>query len=469
MVERSFAMIIGIFGIIKAGGAYLPVAPDLPRDRIDYMLKDGGVRILLVHARTADRFAFRGLTINLDGLDIYRGSTANPAILNKPQDLAYVIYTSGSTGKPKGVMIEHRSLVNRLHWMQQAYSIDESDVILQKTPYYFDVSVWELFWWALQGASLCFLAPGGEKHPLAIVETIKKHQVTVMHFVPSMLNVFLDYLDGKGASVLSSLASVRRVFASGESLAPSHVRKFNDIWGGKTGARLTNLYGPTEATVDVSYFDCPVDNNFETIPIGRPIHNTRLYVIRDGDQMAIGETGELCIAGVGLARGYLNNPALTDEKFTDNPVNPGERIYRTGDLARWLPDGNIQYLGREDHQVKIRGLRIELGEIENTIREYPGITDSVALVKKYSENIIMIIAYVVCKFDLEIDGLKHHLQKHLPDYMIPHLFEKINEMPLMPSGKVDRKALPEPIIEAILHKRPMNNEFEIAIAGMWLV
>ena len=447
MVERSFAMIIGIFGIIKAGGAYLPVAPDLPRDRIDYMLKDGGVRILLVHARTADRFAFRGLTINLDGLDIYRGSTANPAILNKPQDLAYVIYTSGSTGKPKGVMIEHRSLVNRLHWMQQAYSIDESDVILQKTPYYFDVSVWELFWWALQGASLCFLAPGGEKHPLAIVETIKKHQVTVMHFVPSMLNVFLDYLDGKGASVLSSLASVRRVFASGESLAPSHVRKFNDIWGGKTGARLTNLYGPTEATVDVSYFDCPVDNNFETIPIGRPIHNTRLYVIRDGDQMAIGETGELCIAGVGLARGYLNNPALTDEKFTDNPVNPGERIYRTGDIARWLPDGNIEYLGREDHQVKIRGLRIELGEIENTIREHPGISDCVALVKTYSENIIFIIAYVVCKSDLKIDGLKQYLEKHLPNYMIPNRFEKINEMPLTPSGKADRKALPEPVLQ----------------------
>jgi len=447
MVERSFAMIIGIFGIIKAGGAYLPVAPDLPRDRIDYMLKDGGVRILLVHARTADRFAFRGLTINLDGLDIYRGSTANPAILNKPQDLAYVIYTSGSTGKPKGVMIEHRSLVNRLHWMQQAYSIDESDVILQKTPYYFDVSVWELFWWALQGASLCFLAPGGEKHPLAIVETIKKHQVTVMHFVPSMLNVFLDYLDGKGASVLSSLASVRRVFASGESLAPSHVRKFNDIWGGKTGARLTNLYGPTEATVDVSYFDCPVDNNFETIPIGRPIHNTRLYVIRDGDQMAIGETGELCIAGVGLARGYLNNPALTDEKFTDNPVNPGERIYRTGDTARWLPDGNIEYLGREDHQVKIRGLRIELGEIENTIREHPGISDCVALVKTYSENIIFIIAYVVCKSDLKIDGLKQYLEKHLPNYMIPNRFEKINEMPLTPSGKADRKALPEPVLQ----------------------
>jgi len=448
MVERSFAMIIGILGIVKAGGAYLPVSLDNPPDRIDYMLKDGGVKVLLVQNKTTSRIVFEGLIINLDDPDVYRGSTANPAILNKPQDLAYVIYTSGSTGKPKGVMIEHRSLVNRLHWMQHAYPIDRGDVILQKTPYSFDVSVWELFWWALQGATLCFLMPGGERNPLAIVEAIRKHHVSVMHFVPSMLNVFLEYLDGKAAAVLRSLASVRQVFASGEALAPSHVRKFNDILGTKTGARLTNLYGPTEATVDVSYFDCPAHNDFEIIPIGRPIHNIRFYIIRDGQQVAIGETGELCIAGVGLGRGYLNNTTLTDEKFADNPVNPGERIYRTGDVARWLPDGNIEYLGREDHQVKIRGLRIELGEIENTIRGYPGITDCVARVKKYSESIILIVAYLVCKSDLEVEGLKHYLKKQLPAYMIPNHFEKIDEIPLTPSGKADRKALPEPVIEA---------------------
>jgi len=448
MAERSFAMIIGMLGIVKAGGAYLPVPPDNPPDRIDYMLKDGAVRILLVHGRTAGHFAFAGLTIDLDDPDIYRGSTANPIILNQPQDLAYVIYTSGSTGRPKGVMIEHRSLINRLHWMQHAYPIGENDVILQKTPYYFDVSVWELFWGALQSAKLCFLMPGGEGNPLAIAETIRKHRVSVMHFVPSMLNLFLEYLGGKDAGVVNGLASVRQVFASGEALTPSHVRKFNDILGSRTGARLTNLYGPTEATVDVSCFDCPVHNDFENIPIGRPIHNLRLYVIRDGRQLAIGEIGELCIAGIGLARGYLNNAALTGEKFTDNPVKPGERIYRTGDIARWLPDGNIEYLGREDHQVKIRGLRIELGEIENTIREHPGITDCVAVVKQYSENIILIIAYVVCKSGLEVEDLKHYLKKRLPDYMIPHRFEKIAEMPLTPSGKANRQALPEPVIEA---------------------
>ena len=449
LVDRSFAMIVGILGILKAGGAYLPIAPDNPPDRIAYLLKDGGVTVLLVRRKTASRVAFAGRIIDLDDPDVYRGSTANPTIVNTPQDLAYVIYTSGSTGKPKGVMIEHRSLVNRLDWMQQVYPIDHRDVILQKTPYYFDVSVWELFWWVLGGggATLCFLAPGGERNPPAIVETIDKHHVSIMHFVPSMLNVFLEYLDGKPAVVSTRLASVRRVFASGEALTPSHVRKFNDVWGSKTGTRLTNLYGPTEGTVDVSYFDCPSHNDFDIIPIGRPIHNIKLSIIRDGQQVAIGEAGELCIAGVGLARGYLNNPALTAEKFTDNPVNPGERIYRTGDVARWLPDGNIEYLGREDHQVKIRGLRIELGEIENTIREYPGISDCVALVKQYSETIILIIAYVVCKSELEVEGLKRYLKQHLPDYMIPNRFERIDAIPVTPSGKADRKALPEPVIQ----------------------
>jgi amino acid adenylation domain-containing protein len=448
MVERSFAMTIGILAILKAGGAYLPLAPDLPPERIGYMLKDGDVEILLVHAKTATRVVFGGRTLNLDDPALYCGATENPAPLNRPQDLAYVIYTSGSTGKPKGVMIEHRSLINRLHWMQHAYPIDQRDVILQKTPYSFDVSVWELFWWALQGAKVSFLVPGGERNPLAIVEAIRTREVSVLHFVPSMLSVFLEYLDGRDAAVIGRLASVRSVFASGEALTPSHVRKFNQVWGSKTGARLINLYGPTEATVDVSYFDCPSHNDFDSIPIGRPIHNTRFYVIRDGRQTAIGETGELCIAGVGLARGYLNNPSLTAEKFTDNPVNPGERIYRTGDIARWQADGNIEYLGRADHQVKIRGLRIELGEIESTIREHPGITDCVAVVKKYSENVILIIAYVVCRPDFDFEGLKRHLMSQLPSYMIPNRFERLDEMPLTSSGKADRKALPEPLIAA---------------------
>jgi surfactin family lipopeptide synthetase A len=447
MLERSFAMSIGILAIIKAGGAYLPLSPDNPPDRNEFMLKDGGVSVLLLHDKTHGKIKFDGLTINLDDMSVYCGSTDNPVRVNTPQDLAYVIYTSGSTGRPKGVMIEHRAVVNRLHWMQRRYPIGKNDVILQKTPYYFDVSVWELFWWALEGAKVCFLAPGGERNPIVIVDTVEKHRVSVMHFVPSMLSVFLEYLDGKSDAAMARMASLHRVFASGEALAAGHVRKFNDVLGSRTNARLTNLYGPTEATVDVSYFDCPTHNEFDSVPIGRPIDNIKFYIIRDARQVGIGEDGELCIAGVGLARGYFNNPILTNEKFTDNPVNPGERIYRTGDIARWLPDGNVEYLGREDHQVKIRGLRIELGEIENRIREYPGIVDCVAVVKKYSESVILIVAYLVSKGEISIEEVKLYLKRYLPDFMIPNHFVRIPEMPLTPSGKADRKALPEPVVQ----------------------
>jgi D-alanine--poly(phosphoribitol) ligase subunit 1 len=261
-----------------------------------------------------------------------------------------------------------------------------------------------------------------------------------------MLNVFLEYLEGKDDKVRQNLASVRRVFASGEALSPSHVRKFNAVVGANTSARLTNLYGPTEATVDVTYYDCPLDVVPDTIPIGRPIHNTHLYVMKDGVQTPIGEPGELFIAGVGVARGYVNNAALTRERFVEHPLNPGERLYRTGDIARWTPDGTVEYLGREDHQVKIRGLRIELGEIENTIREYPGISDCVAIVRQYSENVILIIAYIVGGSASDAEGLRAYLKRLLPDYMIPHRFERIDAIPVTPSGKADRKALPEPVI-----------------------
>jgi acyl-coenzyme A synthetase/AMP-(fatty) acid ligase len=227
---------------------------------------------------------------------------------------------------------------------------------------------------------------------------------------------------------------------------PAHVRKFNDLLGSTTNAHLTNLYGPTEATVDVTWFDCPRTDDFERIPIGKPIHNTRLHLIKDRRAAAIGEPGELCLAGIGLARGYLNNPALTAEKFTDNPLVPGERIYRTGDVARWLPDGNVEYLGREDHQVKIRGLRIELGEIENTIREFPDVADCVVVVNRYSESVILIVAYLVERAPLDETLLKNHLRERLPDYMVPSHFERIAEIPLTATGKADRKALPEPTL-----------------------
>jgi surfactin family lipopeptide synthetase A len=446
IVERSFSMIVGLLGILKAGGAYLPIAPDNPPDRIRYLLADANVRVLLTQQKTASLVPFDGQTINLEDPGIYEGPAENPVHQTCPENLAYVIYTSGSTGRPKGVMIEHRSVVNRLHWMQSAYPIAPGDVILQKTPYYFDVSVWELFWWSMTGATLAFLRPGGEKIPMLLVDAIKRHRITTMHFVPSMLNAFLEYLDGRDASTFAGLATLRRVFASGEALMPAHVRKFNQLLVAHTPAHLINLYGPTEATVDVTYFDCPTDNDFERIPIGRPVHNTRLHILKDGQSAPIGETGELCLAGVQVARGYLNNLALTAEKFTSHPGHPGERIYRTGDIARWLPDGNVEYLGREDHQVKIRGLRIELGEIENTIREFPGVSDCVVVVKRYSESVILIVAYLVERTAVDASTLKDYLKQRLPDYMVPTHFERIDTIPLTPTGKADRKALPEPQI-----------------------
>jgi acyl-coenzyme A synthetase/AMP-(fatty) acid ligase len=263
-----------------------------------------------------------------------------------------------------------------------------------------------------------------------------------------MLNVFLEYLNARADRVVKSLASVQRVFASGEALTPSHVRKFNETLGRRTGARLTNLYGPTEATVDVTCYDCPAHDDFTTIPIGKPIQNIRLYVMRDGAEMPDGEAGELCIAGVGLARGYLNDSALTETKFTDNPVNPGERIYRTGDIARWMPDGNVEYLGREDHQVKIRGMRIELGEIESVLREHPAIADCAVVAAQASESIAFIVAYVVCRTEYDPGGLKEYLHQRLPAYMIPHRFETIECVPVTPSGKANRAALPQPALRA---------------------
>jgi amino acid adenylation domain-containing protein len=444
MVERSFAMIIGIFGIIKAGGAYLPLSPDDPPERLKYTLLNAGVRILLVHASTFSKAPAEMLVINLEQPQTYTRSTSNPAVVNQPSDLAYVIYTSGSTGKPKGVMIEHRAVVNRLHWMQNAYPICEQDVLLQKTPFCFDVSVWELFWWALAGARLVLLMPRGEKIPQVLLEAVRRNRVAVLHFVPSMLNVFLEYLEGRPEKVAVALPSLRRIFASGEALSPVHVRKFNEIISKATGCRLTNLYGPTEATVDATFFDCPTGGAFDCIPIGQPIQNLRAYIIREGKEMPVGEAGELCLAGVGLARGYLNEAQLTRERFLEHSAVPGERIYRTGDIARRLPDGNIEYLGREDNQIKVRGLRIELGEIEHTIQSFPGIVECVVVARKYSETITLIVAYLVCKQHVDLLALKGHLQRNLPEYMVPTHFEEISQLPTNANGKTDRKALPEP-------------------------
>ncbi|HEY4337720.1 MAG TPA: amino acid adenylation domain-containing protein, partial [Puia sp.] len=449
MMERGEALIPSIFGILRAGAAYLPIDPHSPEERTRRILDDARVK-----------FVFRGE-------EWPQIQNYEPVLLPKFESsrLAYVIYTSGSTGNPKGVMIEHRSVVNRILWMQKQFPIGYADVILQKTPIVFDVSVWELFWWSFTGASCALLAPGAEKEPTGIRKAIDRHQVTTMHFVPGMLEVFLNV--EKDESDASKLQSLRQVFTSGEALKPEHVNLFSATIYTRNGTRLINLYGPTEATVDVSFYECPLEYNSKLVPIGKPIDNTRLYIVNQWLQpVPVGVPGELCIAGVGLARGYLNNPVLTAEKFVDYPAVAGERIYRTGDLAKWMPDGNIVFLGRIDHQVKIRGFRIEPGEIEQALGTYPPVRDClVADKEKNGEKYL--VAYYTAASEVAAPDIRSFLASRLPDYMIPAWFVHLDSFPLNANGKIDRKVLPDPAIGSQEEFTEPSGETEMTLTEIW--
>ncbi|MFC0210899.1 non-ribosomal peptide synthase/polyketide synthase [Paenibacillus chartarius] len=457
MAERSLEMIVGIYAILKAGGAYVPIDPQLPTERIRFMLEDSGAKLLLHQERlwrdasfvdmVADR-SLSGLTlIDLNDAAAYDEDGSNLTPVSGPEHMAYVIYTSGSTGRPKGVMVEHRPVVNRLLWMQSVYPIDTGDTILQKTAITFDVSVWELFWWSWTGASVCLLAPGGEKNPETILHTIERHSVTTMHFVPSMLSAFLEYVERQPREALhTKLSSLKQVFTSGEALAPSHVSRFAEWIAPAGGAKLINLYGPTEATVDVSYYECEAERDYASVPIGKPISNIQLFIVSLGSTalQPVGVPGELCIAGDGLARGYLNRPDLTAEKFVDCPFALGGRMYRTGDLAKWLPDGTIAYLGRIDHQVKIRGYRIELGEVEAQLLKAASVQEAAVIAREDDAGQKQLCAYYVADKPLAAGELRMALAATLPAYMVPSYFVQVERMPLTHSGKLDRKALPAP-------------------------
>ncbi|WP_077853794.1 non-ribosomal peptide synthetase, partial [Clostridium beijerinckii] len=460
MVERSPEMIIGIMGILKSGGAYLPIDPTNPKERIEYMLFDSDSNILLSRKNLLIHINYNGEIIDLNDSDIFLNDTNNLELTNKSSDLVYVIYTSGTTGKPKGAMIEHRSLVNRLNWMQKKYPISEEDTILQKTTYTFDVSVWEIIWWSLVGAKVCILRPEAEKSPIEIMETIENNEITTIHFVPSMLEVFMDYV--KENDLKEKLKSIKKVFSSGEELKRNQVIKFYNVFD--MGNKLTNLYGPTEATIDVSYFDC-INKERAEIPIGKPIYNTQLYVLHGRKVTPIGIAGELWISGDGLSRGYLNRQELTEEKFVENPFVKGNKMYKTGDLARWLPDGNVEFLGRIDDQVKIRGFRIELNEIESRLLEHENIKESIVLAKEDKNGGKYLCAYVVSNDNIDDLKLKSYLKESLPEYMIPSVFVELEELPLTRNGKVDKRALPEPNLEMGLigYEAPRNEVEEILV------
>ncbi|URZ03767.1 non-ribosomal peptide synthetase [Clostridium felsineum] len=468
MVERSIEMIIGILAILKAGGAYLPIDPKYPEGRKKYIFEDSKIKLIITQNKFVNMVNFGVGVINVEDVKVYSNNVQNLENINTVRNLAYIIYTSGTTGNPKGVMIENRSLVNRLNWMQKKYPLNSQDIILQKTTYTFDVSVWELLWWSLVGAKLCILKPEKEKEPKAIIDTIEKNKVTTIHFVPSMLNAFMEYI--KNSNEYSKIKTLKRLFTSGEALGLEQVEEFKNITNNKYKIDLINLYGPTEATIDVSYFNCSIEHYETSIPIGRPIDNIKLYIINKYNKsQPIGVAGELCIAGDGLARGYLNRTELTSEKFVENPFETGKKMYRTGDLARWLSDGNIEYLGRIDNQVKIRGFRIETGEIENQLLKLDDIERAVVVAKDSNNKDKYLCAYITAESEVSATLVKKELSKELPSYMLPSYIVQIEKIPLTLNGKVDRKSLPEIDISEITEDKyeSPRNKIEEILVKVW--
>lgn len=476
--ERSLEMVIGIYGVLKAGAAYLPLDPEYPQERIQYIVDEAQVNIVISHGGRANQLTpIVKKIIELDSptfltrLDTF--SQENPTVPDlTSKHLAYVIYTSGSTGKPKGVMIEHRAIVNRIDWMQNEYQLTSRDVVLQKTPFSFDVSVWEFIWPLISGARLVVAAPQMHKDPEYLMELIKRAGVTVLHFVPSMLQALLPL--GKW----QECTSVRHVFCSGEALPSELARAF---FATGTSSHLHNLYGPTEAAVDVSYRRCDkLSEHAVTVPIGRPIQNIQLYIVDENFQLVPeGTVGELLIAGDGLARGYVNRPDLTREKFIPDPFssnsfssNTTARAYRTGDLVRRLADGDIEYIGRVDHQVKINGFRIELGEIEHQLEKLEYVRQAVAIAQQDEGGFTRLVAYTVLideHDEVPVNDIKRHLQACLPPFMVPDIYISLESLPLSKNGKLDRKSLPalNQIIPEHTEYTAPETETEELLCNVW--
>ncbi len=468
IAERTIETVIVIFAILKAGGAYLPIDPLYPAERKNYILRDSDAKFMLV-PNDFNREICSDET-QAPGRQPAAG-TANPA---------YIIYTSGSTGQPKGVVVEHRSAVNILFALQEAYPLTVHDMYLLKTSFLFDVSVTELFGWFFAGGRLAILEPGGEKDPQAIIDAIAGFAVTHINFVPSMFNLFVDALDAQN---IGKLAGLKYLFLAGEAIIPKAIHKFRKL--NKT-VILENIYGPTEGTVYSSSYSLSNWQGEGSIPIGKPMPNIQLYILDKYYRLApTGVPGELCIAGSGLARGYLNRPELTSDKFVISHSSlvisyskffPNDRcpmtndcFYRTGDLVRWLADGAIEYLGRIDQQVKIRGFRIELGEIENRLLEHEDVKEAVVIDRETEVGEKYLCAYIVSRsLNFTAQNLREYLAQTLPDYMIPAYFVFIDRIPLNANGKVDRRVLPLPEATAAkLHYVPPRNSLEERLVRIW--
>ncbi|WP_414441821.1 amino acid adenylation domain-containing protein [Burkholderia sp. 22PA0106] len=458
--ERSLELVIALYAIMKAGAAYVPLDPSYPADRIAAMIDDSGIALLLAQRDVTLPVCDGVERVDLETLDLLAGSSlpaTNPNVKLHGTNLAYVIFTSGSTGRPKGVGNSHDGLSNRLIWMQREYGLQRGETVLQKTPFSFDVSVWEFFWPLMVGARLAIAAPGAHRDPAELAQTIIAHRVTTLHFVPSMLQAFMA-----SDAAASCGATLKRIVCSGEALPADLSTRTAAVL---PGVALHNLYGPTEAAIDVTAWTC-IDEAGRPVPIGRPIAATQTWVLDARlNPVPPGVPGELYLGGAGLARGYLGRPDLTADRFVPDPFAdaPGARLYRTGDLARWRTDGAIDYLGRIDHQVKIRGLRIELGEIESALTADAAVREAVVIAHEGR-----LVAYVTGD-QPDTAALRTALGTRLPDYMVPWRILALAALPLNPNGKVDRRALPIPEADTVgttNYEAPQDG-VETELAAIW--
>ena len=464
--ERSCELVLGLLGIVKAGGVYVPLDPDYPAERLKFMMIDAATPIVLTQARLADRLPETNANIVCLDRDLEKiaAHSSDPLVVDiDPDNLIYMIYTSGSTGQPKGAMNTHRAICNRLTWMQDTFRLTPSDSVLQKTPFSFDVSVWEFFWPLMTGAKLVMSNPGGHVDPAYLVQMINEHQITVLHFVPSMLQVFLDQ-----PGLRENCKSIRAVICSGEALSYDLQNRFF----ASLDAELHNLYGPTEAAVDVTHWPCQRNSTESVVPIGWPITNTQIRILDEQLQpVPIGAEGELHIGGVQVGRGYLNRPNLTRERFIEDPFSetPGARLYKSGDLARWRRDGAIEYCGRIDHQVKIRGFRVDLGEIEATLEGIDSINQAAVLVRKNAAGDHLLVAYYVSTSTRPIDEqlLRDELGATLPDYFVPQHFIHMLSMPTTPNGKLDRGKLPGLVGKRNVSRQAISDPVENYLSHLW--
>ncbi len=458
-LKRSFDLVVALLAILKAGAAYVPFDPDYPPGRLNSMVEDAQTALLITTSDQALFSSAKPVLIDLLQEEIRACVGPDAPVELSGANAAYVIFTSGSTGRPKGAVNTHAGILNRLWWMQEQFALSPSDRVLQKTPFSFDVSVWEFFWPLMVGATLILAKPGGQQDPDYLADLIAREEVTTIHFVPSMLSAFLQF------PVIERCSCLKWVLCSGEALSPATAATCLQL----LPAELHNLYGPTEAAVDVTHFACHTAG--ETVPIGRPIANIQIHILdRQLYPVPIGSVGEIFIGGIGLGRGYLGRADATAARFIPDSFSnrPGARLYRTGDLARWNRGGNIEYLGRTDDQVKVRGFRVGLGEIESTILAQPGVA-AAAVTTFGGEEHRSLAAYVLPKRDNPAteDEIRQHLLERLPRYMVPDVCVFVEEMPLTPSGKLDRKALPTPIARREHTASPPSSPEEAKLAEIW--